>query len=123
MVGSQMKSCQTKDGIQDRRQVFMHRIDFSFQLMAAGQLGPSGQLARRHVAKVSSGDRERVPIQSPRAGVRNVRGKRFRNPYAHQYVQVIRLLTLNAPIATKVVYFSHLLKCLRSLYGKQCGPL
>ena len=26
------------------------------------------------------------------------------------------------PIATKVVCFSHLLKCLRSLYGKQCGP-
>ena len=34
----------------------------------------------------------------------------------------IHELTLNAPIATKVVCFSHLLKCLRSLYGKQCGP-
>ena len=32
------------------------------------------------------------------------------------------MLTLNAPIATKVVCFSCLLKCLRSLYGKQCGP-
>ena len=32
------------------------------------------------------------------------------------------MLTLNAPIATKVVCFSRLLKCLRSLYGKQCGP-
>ena len=31
-------------------------------------------------------------------------------------------LTLNAPIATKVVCFSCLLKCLRSLFGKQCGP-
>ena len=31
-------------------------------------------------------------------------------------------LTLNAPIATKVVCFSSLLKSLRSLYGKQCGP-
>ena len=31
-------------------------------------------------------------------------------------------LTLNAPIATKVVCYSRLLKCLRSLYGKQCGP-
>ena len=31
-------------------------------------------------------------------------------------------LTLNAPIATKVVCFSRLLKCLRSPYGKQCGP-
>ena len=31
-------------------------------------------------------------------------------------------LTLNVPIATKVVCFSRLLKCLRSLYGKQCGP-
>ena len=28
----------------------------------------------------------------------------------------------NAPIATKIVCFSRLLKCLRSLYGKQCGP-
>ena len=31
-------------------------------------------------------------------------------------------LTLKASIATKVVCFSRLLKCLRSLYGKQCGP-
>ena len=31
------------------------------------------------------------------------------------------LLTLNAPITTEVVCFSRLLKCLRSLYGKQCG--
>ena len=28
----------------------------------------------------------------------------------------------NAPISTKVVCFSRLLKCLRSLYGNQCGP-
>ena len=31
-------------------------------------------------------------------------------------------LILNAPITTKVVCFSSLLKCLRSLCGKQCGP-
>ena len=31
-------------------------------------------------------------------------------------------LTLNAPITTKVVCFSCLLKCLRNLHGKQCGP-
>ena len=31
-------------------------------------------------------------------------------------------LNLNALIATEVVCFSRLLKCLRSLYGKQCGP-
>ena len=31
-------------------------------------------------------------------------------------------LTLNAPIATKVVCFSRLLKFLRGLYSKQCGP-
>ena len=31
-------------------------------------------------------------------------------------------LTLNAPITTKVVCFSRLLKCLRSIYGKQCVP-
>ena len=34
----------------------------------------------------------------------------------------IHTLTLKAPIATKVVCFSRLLKCLRSLYGKQHGP-
>ena len=34
----------------------------------------------------------------------------------------IKCLTLNAPITTKVVCFSHLLKCSRSLYGKQCEP-
>ena len=33
-----------------------------------------------------------------------------------------KYLTLYAPLATKVVCFSCLLKCLRSLYGKQCGP-
>ena len=33
-----------------------------------------------------------------------------------------QILALNAPITTKVVCFSRLLKCLRSLYGKQCGP-
>ena len=32
------------------------------------------------------------------------------------------ILTLNAPITTKVVCFSRLLKCLRSLHGKQCVP-
>ena len=31
-------------------------------------------------------------------------------------------VSIKAPIATKVVCFSRLLKCLRSLYGKQCGP-
>ena len=37
------------------------------------------------------------------------------------YMVTLRL-TLNGPIATKVVSFSQLLKCLSSLYGKQCGP-
>ena len=32
-------------------------------------------------------------------------------------------LTLNVPIATKVICFFCLLKCLRSLYGKLCGPM
>ena len=31
-------------------------------------------------------------------------------------------LTLETPIATKVVCFSRLLKCLRSLYGKRVDP-
>ena len=34
---------------------------------------------------------------------------------------VLFILTLNMSIATKVVCFSCLLKCLSSLYGKQCG--
>ena len=34
----------------------------------------------------------------------------------------LKQLALKAPIAAKVVCFSRLLKCLRSLYGKQCGP-
>ena len=37
-------------------------------------------------------------------------------------VHVGMSIRLEAPIATKVVRFSRLLKCLRSLYGKQCGP-
>ena len=40
-----------------------------------------------------------------------------------QLVSCIIYLTLNAPIATKVVCFSRLLKCLSSPYGKQCGPM
>ena len=32
------------------------------------------------------------------------------------------ILTLNTPITTKVVCFSRLLKYLRSLHGKWCGP-
>ena len=42
----------------------------------------------------------------------------FNRPLACKY----SILPLNAPIATKVVCLSHLLKYLRSLYGKQCGP-
>ena len=33
-----------------------------------------------------------------------------------------KILNLNVPLARKVVCFFRLLKCLRSLYGKQCGP-
>ena len=40
----------------------------------------------------------------------------------NQYQHMSKKLTLKAPITTKVVCFSRLLKCLRSLYGKQCGP-
>ena len=35
---------------------------------------------------------------------------------------IIDPLTLNAQNATIIACFSRLLKCLRSLYGKQCGP-
>ena len=36
--------------------------------------------------------------------------------------QITLVLTLNTPMATKVVCFSRLLKCLRSLYGKSVDP-
>ena len=39
----------------------------------------------------------------------------------HSHKTSGRQLNLNAPIATKVVCFSRLLKYLRGLYGKQCG--
>ena len=39
------------------------------------------------------------------------------------YDVVVKVFSsLNAPITTKVVCFFRLLKCLKSLYGKQCGP-
>ena len=38
------------------------------------------------------------------------------------HMSVKSLFNLNVPIPTKVVCFSGLLKCLRSLYSKQCGP-
>ena len=44
----------------------------------------------------------------------------YASSQAHSSLHIC--LTLNAPIAAKVVCFSRLLKCLRSLYGKQCGP-
>ena len=45
------------------------------------------------------------------------------NNWSWKPILILRhVLTLNTPIATKVVCFSRLLKCLRSLYGKQCGP-
>ena len=39
-----------------------------------------------------------------------------------EYNLSVTHLTLNAPIARKAANFSRLLKCLRSFYGKQCGP-
>ena len=46
--------------------------------------------------------------------------------YSHaskRFVEVyMKLITHNASIATKVVCLSRLLKCLRSFYGKHCGP-
>ena len=46
----------------------------------------------------------------------------FTNYMYDVFLSLKVVLTLNTPIATKVVCFSRLLKCLRSLYGKQCGP-
>ena len=52
----------------------------------------------------------------------------YRMPFWNILVCRIKLcslscpLALNVPITTKVVCFSCLLKCLRRLYGKQCGP-
>ena len=38
------------------------------------------------------------------------------------FVNFVPALALKAPIATKVICISRLLKCLWSLYDKQCGP-
>ena len=38
------------------------------------------------------------------------------------FIRPLTMFTLNAPIATKFVCFSRLLKCLGSIYVKQCGP-
>ena len=44
----------------------------------------------------------------------------YQNPHCFPLKSACKcILTLNAPIATKVVCFSRLLKSLRSLYGKQ----
>ena len=40
----------------------------------------------------------------------------------NNFRSLMLFLTVNAPIATKIVCFSRLLKCLRSLFGKQCEP-
>ena len=55
--------------------------------------------------------------------IRFVRTYPWKNPQRKPKFFLAEMgLTLKAPIATKVVCFSCLLKCLRSLYGKQCGP-
>ena len=52
-----------------------------------------------------------VPVNNLILGIQRIHNRLSKYP-----------LTLNAPIQTKVVCFSRLLKCLRSLYGKLCGP-
>ena len=51
-----------------------------------------------------------------------LKGKLRTDGKSRHFCLAIIVLTLNAPITTKVVCFSHLLKYLKSLYGKQCGP-
>ena len=46
----------------------------------------------------------------------------LKRSYDKQNLTLVVILTLNVLMATKVVCFSRLLKCLRSLYGKQRGP-
>ena len=48
----------------------------------------------------------------------DLKRKYFFSKNVHSY----RVCSFNATIGKKVVCFSRLLKCLRSLYGKQCGP-
>ena len=50
-------------------------------------------------------------------------GDRWSNVPSCYIAGMLMQLTLNALITTKVVCFSHLLECLRSLYGKQCGQI
>ena len=54
----------------------------------------------------------------------NIASLFFKMHFIHDLLRSITntTLTLNAAIATKVVCFSRLLKCVRSLYGKQCRP-
>ena len=49
-------------------------------------------------------------------------GKELRQSVRQCNVKKKEIKTLNVPITTKVVCFCRLLKCLRSLFGKQCGP-
>ena len=42
--------------------------------------------------------------------------------YTVIFLWFLIIFTLNAPVASKVFCFSHLLKCSRSLYGNKCGP-
>ena len=55
----------------------------------------------------------------------NICGARIIIIFTNEIIVSIRgvcniVLTLKAPIATKIACFSRLLKCLISLYGKQC---
>ena len=48
----------------------------------------------------------------------------WQKKYLYKYIitHTFRLLSLKAPIATKVICVPRQLKCLRSLCDKQCGP-
>ena len=55
---------------------------------------------------------------------RKTKQRSYSEPGIHPEEEAVRRKqkVILAPIAAEVVCFSCLLKCLRSLYGKQCGP-
>ena len=113
-------------GSSSRRVAAPHREDRSSSVTPSSSVRRSSRVRSSSDRDVVSTKRDSSSSLTPRSSSRRgvstsltpVSGSSRENRAAGRY----QPLTLNAPIATKVVCFSRLLKCLRSLYGKQCGP-
>ena len=112
-------------GSSSRRVAASHREDRSSSVTPSSSVRSSRARTssdRGVVATKRDSSLSLTPRSSSRRSVSTsltpVSGSRRENRTAGRY----QPLTFNAPIATKVVCFSRPLKCLRGLYGKQCGP-